>query len=332
MEDEHQIHSDPLENHFTLKKIVDDGLLQADKCSDLREAKGILIEVQSHFKGLKLLREHREELYNRLQQAFTAVNTRIDEEKRAFEETAWTNYTELRESVEEAASMAAASDDLRLAWDRLISVQDRMKQARLLREHRELLFNTIQQAFSALKEKRDAEKHAFEHEAAANYQRLKKLVDQGLQQAEETHEYKETREFLKKIQSEFKGIRLVHEQREELYSRLQTAFDILGRRLDDFFRNKKKNWQVKMEYTLSRFNADIFKLEESVKKDREFLSGLEDQLDIIESAGKDTATLLSLKARITSIQMAIDHKNMEIRQLQAQQEELQTRMNEPEPM
>ena len=318
------------QNYLNLKKILDAGLANADKSAELREAKGYLIEVQNHFKGLQLRREDREELYNRLQEAFSIVNKKIDDERLDFELTALSNYADIKSDVDKAAGMASHSENTREAWDFLLTVQTRIKGAKLFREQRDELYGKLQAAFEMIKTKREEERHVFEQEAQQNYSRLKALVEKGLIQAEETHEYKETREFLKKIQSEFKGIKLVREQREELYSRLQTAFDILGKRLDEFFRYKKKNWEVKMQFTLSRLSADIFELQETLRKEQAYLAELEDHLEIIVSSGKDKDALVGLESRITSTQRSIERKRQQILDLEIEKDELKNRLEEPE--
>jgi len=318
------------QNYLQLKDILEAGLATAGLTTDVREAKGFLIEVQNHFKGLLLRREDREELYARLQEAFAAVNKKIEDERLDFELTALSNYDSLKPDVEKAAAMAATDENTREAWDFLLVVQNRVKGSRLLREHRDELFGKLQGAFETIKSRRDEERHLFEQESGQNYLRLKALVDKGLAQAEETHEYKETREFLKKIQAEFKGLKMVHEQREELYSRLQTAFDILGKRLDEFFRYKKKNWEVKMQFTLSRLSADIYELGESLKKDKDYLAELEDHHEILVSSGKEKDVLVGVEARIISIKRSIEQKYRQITDLEIEKDELKNRLEDPE--
>ena len=318
------------QNYLTLKEILETGLAGAAATADLREAKGFLIEVQNHFRGLKLRREDREELYNRLQEAFAAVNKKIEDERLDFELTAWSDYSELKEEVTRVTLLAAAPENSREAWDGLIGIQNRLRASKLLREPRDELYDLVQVAFTGIKTRREKEHRDYELESEQNYKRLKLLVDKGLSQAEESHEYKETREFLKKIQSEFKGIKLVHEQREELYARLQTAFDILGKRVDDFFRYKKKNWEVKMQFTLSRFSADIFELQQAVNKDQAYLDELEDHLGILRSAGKEQEALLGVEARISSTRRDMDRKRQQILKLELEKDELTKRLEEPE--
>jgi hypothetical protein len=327
---EHPLYDDDIlnQNYLDLNAIVENGVNQAFSASDLHEAKGILIEVQQHFKGLKLRHNEREELYARLQAAFQVINSKIDDARLEAELETTSNYNDLKPLVDQTLDLLRHPHDSKEIWSRLIDIQTLIREKKLNREQRLELLSPVQDAFTLIKMERDEERQLFERDASANYNRLKELVNQGLKLAEETHEYKETREFLKKIQSEFKGAKMLSEQREELYSRLQTAFDILGKRLDDFFRNKKKNWETKMNFTLSRFDVDIYELQQSIKREQEFLEELLDQLEILASSGKETSGKLALEARIVSIKRGIEHKNLQASSLMIQREELKTRLEQ----
>jgi hypothetical protein len=401
-------------NYHELKTKLDAAIENAGNSPDLREAKGFLIEVQNRFKGLKLQKEDREELYGRLQDAFAEINLKIEADHRNFEDEALHNYTLLKEQVDQAVCLATHPDDFRETWSRLVDVQsrfkgmklkqehreelysrlqgafDRMKDiqqkeravlekeagqnythlkeqaetvlnlsmdtgdadsrtgtvpgfsgirnrlkevqaeirdSRLLKEQREELYGILQQAFEMLNLRQDEEREKFEKQSNLNYDRLKDLVAKGLRQAEETSEYKETREFLKKIQAEFKGAKMTRDQREELYSRLQTAFEILSKRLDEYFHLKKKNWSVKMQYKVSEYSAGIFELQESLEQDRISLDELKDQQEILESSGKGSAAGIGLRARISALKINISNKEKEIVRLESEMEELKGRLD-----
>jgi len=316
------------QNYLNLKEILENGISRATVSDNLHEAKGILIEVQQHFRELKLQREAREELYNRLQESFQAINLKIEDEKFELELETLANYEELKHLMEKTPGIITPFNDSKDTWNNLIEIQALIKTKKLRREQREELLKLIQEAFTMIKMQRDEGRKKFENEAHENYTRLKELVDKGLKLAEETHEYKETREFLKKIQGEFKGIKMISEQREELYSRLQTAFDILGKRLDDFFRYKKKNWETKMNYTLSRFDADIFELQQAIVKEKEYLEELLDQMDILETSVREAGGKLALQARIVSLKHSIEQKTSQIYKLQIERTDLKARLEQ----
>jgi len=326
MNPDENIDEEKIRNYKELKNQLENALDNVSRANDFREAKGYLIEVQKSFKGLKLHSEDREELYHRLQKAFEKINNRIEEEQRNFENEAFMNYVNLKDKVDEAVLRAGHPGNFKETWDFLVEVQSLFKGTKLVRENREELYLLLQGAFDTLKTLREKEKSDFEKASTVNYEHLKALVEKGFNQARETTEYKETREFLKMIQSEFKNASLAREQREELYSRLQSAFEILGERVDEFFRQKKKNWEVKMQYKLSEYSTDIFDLEEGLKKGRMNLREWQDQLEIVESGGKGSIAITGLKARISSTITNIERKQDQIRDLEAGLNKLKDRL------
>jgi hypothetical protein len=330
MTPEENIEEEKRRNYKELKDQLENALHNVGKANDLREAKGYLIEVQNSFRGLKLHSENREELYHRLQKAFEKINNKIEEEQRNFESEAFTNYLNLKDKVDEAVLRAGHPENFKETWDFLVEVQSLFKGTKLLRENREELYLLLQGAFETLKTMREREKSEFEKASTVNYEHLKALVEKGFNQARETNQYKETREFLKMIQSEFKVARLAGEQREELWLRLQSAFEILSRRLDEFFREKKKNWSVKMQYKLSEYSTDIFDLEESLKKDRLYLQELKDQLEIVEFGGKGSMAITGLKSRIDSLATNIQRKQEQVKALESDLNNLKDRLEPDE--
>jgi len=197
----------------------------------------------------------------------------------------------------------------------------------MLPVQKDTLRSIIQEAFETINNRQDHERSAFENDAALNYHRLKLMVDDALNQAGESNEYKETREYLKKIQSEFKGIKLIREQREELYNRLQMAFEILNNRVDQYFREKKKNWEIRMQYKVSSLTTDIFKMRESVATDTQNLKELEDfHQNITSSVAHETKAVLGLRARVATMRSGIDRKKLQISEMEAELEELQTKL------
>lgn len=309
-----------------LKKMVDDAVEKVNKADDRGIAREILIKAQSEVREARLLREHRDELAKKIQEAFDNVNNKYEEDAEKYRIESEANYIRLKPRVNEILKMANETTEFFKVRTDIKEIQAEMRDLRLLRENREELHALLQEAFETLNMRQDEEKGSFRHDAHENYIRLKALVRDGLKQAEESHEYKETREFLIKIQSEFKGIKLIKEQREELYARLQTAFDILSKRLDEYFHEKKKNWEVKMQYRVSSLDSEIFALNESLDQDFENLQELEDHLDIIESSGKDTGMVLGLKARISSARVSIQKKEIQIRQMTDEMNDLKNKL------
>jgi len=314
------------QNFVELKQNVDAAIIQANQAPDFRTAKDVLIKVQHELRDTKLARDQRDELYSKLEDAFTALNIRQDEESEKHRQQAEKQYGLLKPRAVDILKRANESIEFHQLRVDLKEIQAEIRDSYLLKEQREVLHNILQEAFETLNMRQDEEKYSYEQDAQDNYKRLKAMVGDGLIQAEESNEYKETREYLKKIQSEFKGIRLTREQREELYSRLQTAFEILNKRVDEFFHEKKKNWEVKMQYKLAALRTDILDLGEALDREFETLQELEDHLDIIESAGKETRAALGLKARISSTRISIEKKKNQISSMETEMNDLKSRL------
>jgi len=85
-----------------------------------------------------------------------------------------------------------------------------------------------------------------------------------------------------------------------------------------------------MQYKLSSLSTDIFELDESLENDVENLKEMEDHLRIIQSSGKETSAVISLKARISSTRISIGKKENQIRNMELEMADLKKRMTTEE--
>lgn len=294
---------------------------------DNYEFKELLIKLQNDIRESELTREHREKLNIATRDVFTIIDIRKEEQQERIEYNALKNYEGILPLIKDILLKSENDGDTKNIREKLKNIQLQIKEMSLLKEQRNELYAMIQEAFEKLNEKMDAEKGYFLRDARENYSRIKQLVDKGLKQAETTHEYKDTREFLKKIQNEFKGVRMIKEEREELYSRLQQAFEILNSRVDDYYHNKKKNWTVRMQYKISECETEILNLQADIEKDNEILNELKDQLEIMESSNRSDMVITGLKARIVSVDAGIKRKQGNIINLEAEIAGLKSRLD-----
>ena len=84
-----------------------------------------------------------------------------------------------------------------------------------------------------------------------------------------------------------------------------------------------------MQYKLAELSAEISTTEETLEDERANLRELEDQLDIVISAGKEKDAVAGLKARIASARLSIERKEKQIQNLGIETDELKNRL-EPE--
>lgn len=308
-------------------KKVTDVCRNIEFAEDYYESKDALIEVQNELRQSKISREVKDELFARIQDAFALLNLKREEEirKTALESAAF--YDELMQKINGIAAEIKNSNDFKTLKDKLKSLQLEMRDINLNKEHRKDLSEQIQMCFEEIFDLQDKERGYFHKESKENYKSLKDLIDKAYKQAETTHEYKDTREFLKKIQGEFKGIKLKSDEREELYTKLQKAFEILNTRVDEYFHTKKKNWEVRMQYKIAEMQTEIENLEDAIETDKENLLELEDQLDIIITSGKQSIAKEGLMARIASARISIQKKTEKIAEMETELEKLEERVN-----
>lgn len=319
--------SGSLQNQAQLNELLAEAIKSVQESDDFRGLKDRLINLQSEIRNARLTREVRDELNTRVQDAFTMLHVRQDAVFTAKRQNAENQFQLFESRSKEILKQAKESADYNKVRADIKQIQAEMRDSSMFMEQRESLRNMIQEAFETVNNRQDQERLTFETEAQNNYNRLKKLVDDGLAQANESNEYKETREYLKKIQSEFRGIKLVKEQREALYSRLQSAFDILNTRVDIYFREKKKNWEVKMQYRLSSMNTEVYRLRETIAAETQNLKELEEfYKNIANPAVQDTKAVLGLKARMSSLQIGIGKKKQQVAELENEITDLQSRI------
>jgi hypothetical protein len=309
-------------NYANLLETAEELTARATVEPDIRLFKDELIRFQTLVRESKLVKDHRHELLEKIQEAFLILTRRQDDENLRMTEKSESNYTGFLPRAKDLSLLAESSGNFYFVRESIKLLQSEIREASLVREQRVELNSFLQEAFQKLGKRQDKDQESFLKSAAENYIHLKGLVEKGLRQAEESNKYKETREFLKKIQSGFKNLKLVREEREELYSILQTAFGILNRRVDEYFRLKKKNWMLKMEYRFTESSSEIFRIQESLEKDLTRLKELEDQLEIVLFAKKEKVIADGLRSRIESLHKTIDRKHEEIRQLEQKMNEL----------
>ena len=322
--------TEALNNYKHLKVETEEAVSLAESTDDIGQAMGTLIKVQEDLKNSVLMRDQRDELHDKIQEAFRKVKAKKEELSISISIESESNYNEFKPKAEELLDVAKGTTDFHNVRESLKDLQHEIRESQLLRPQKEELYAILQEAFEILHTNQNKDQETFEQESTLNYSKLKAMVEEGYKHAETSTEYKETREFLKKIQSEFKGIKLKREEREQLYARLQLAFEILTKRVDDFFRYKKKNWELKMNFKITEMETLTYTLKEEIEKDEEYLEELNDQLDIVIMANKGGNIIDGLKSRISSTKLSIQRKENEIASHQRELESLKKRMETEE--
>ncbi|MBW6499575.1 MAG: hypothetical protein K0B09_14395 [Bacteroidales bacterium] len=291
-----------------LLPVVEAMVAEAEKATDVEDHWRKLIELQQEIKDRDLTFEARNELLNKLQEAFTIIKL-IREEKQAEEaQQSFSNALTLDEMITEGEALASNSDEFKVVFDRLKQIQQAFRGFSLPAEEREDLYQRLQQAFETIKGRQEAWFSERDRETRENYNRLKPLVLNGLERARTSNEFKKTREMLKNIQAEFKGLRMKAESRQELYSQLQKAFDILNQRHDEYMATKKDKMELKVDYQLSDIELRIEEMQQEIEKDREHMAELSETGDNPLFKGSETDPADDIHNQVQVLMAAISRK------------------------
>ena len=221
-------------NYYELKGKISHAISFAQSSDDKREAKSKLIEVQRDFRGIVMQHTKRQELWDMLQGAFDALKHDQDVEKQSFENECELSYATLKPKIVAALNNAPYPEDVRVARENLKQLQHEMQETKLTKEQRDELWNLVNQAFEILNSIQENKQNVYDKDCHDNYVYLNKKVKVAENQAANSENFPEARQFITTIQKLFKGIKLKPEQREELWQRINEAFNLLKERSGDY--------------------------------------------------------------------------------------------------
>ncbi|PKL84556.1 MAG: hypothetical protein CVV22_12330, partial [Ignavibacteriae bacterium HGW-Ignavibacteriae-1] len=143
------------DNYVKLKKIVDDAISFVNSSEEFSESREQLINAQNAIKGMKLRRDHRDELYAQIRVVFEDLNEKQSDERQSFEQECNDNYESLTKKVNDCFELVLGLTDFKMIRETLINVQSEVRIAKLKRGQRNELFARIREAFGIFDKKRD---------------------------------------------------------------------------------------------------------------------------------------------------------------------------------
>ncbi len=304
------------ENYFNLKPIVQQAVLFADGCANFNQAREALIKAQGEFKGLKLKKEHREELFSQIQNAFERLNERQRAEREIFEKEANENFAQVNETVNAAIEFAKQAEIFKQAREALINAQNVIKNLKLKREQRDELYERIRAAFNDINERQTVEMQSFDNESAENYQKLTEKLDAVSDDIENTTDFALNREKLIAIQSEIKLLRLRKEHRQELFTRVRQSFAAFDNKRKEHRERINKEKLDKLTSIKQNLENKIERLEDSIGWD---VRSLEYQREKLAKTVEDEnpEAYKEIVEIIESIEARIKDKNSNIEEIRS---------------
>ncbi len=217
-------------NYEQMKKEVEDCVELAQKTRYFKEAREHFNRIRERLRELPMTREHKDELFSKLREAYAILGERQAEYRRELEKEFNENYQRLSEMVSKGLEMAQTSPSFNEARDYLRQVRDELRNTRMRRDQKDELFDRLRAAFDILWERQKRWQAELETEFQRNFQELSEAVDRCITLAEIERDFRYVYSVLNDVYREIRRARLKREDRRKLIEKIDQAYAILRRR------------------------------------------------------------------------------------------------------
>jgi len=217
-------------NYEQMKKEVEDCVELAQKTRYFKEAREHFNRIRERLRELPMTREHKDELFSKLREAYAILGERQAEYRRELEKEFNENYQRLSEMVSKGLEMAQTSPSFNEARDYLRQVRDELRNTRMRRDQKDELFDRLRAAFDILWERQKRWQAELETEFQRNFQELSEAVDRCITLAEIERDFRYVYSVLNDVYREIRRARLKREDRRRLIEKIDQAYAILRRR------------------------------------------------------------------------------------------------------
>jgi hypothetical protein len=278
----------------------------------------IMLQTKDKVMNLKLHPDMRKKLIDKLQAGFDILKQRREESLRQQSVENDLNAQAIKEMLLKAGEEMEKEHEFKYKWDLLLSIQNEFKSRKLEKDSRNLLYDELQAMFKKLNTEQYDDHSDFEKQADENYNHLNELVSECLKEAQSNKDLKRTKAYLIKVQADFKGRKMRSFEREKLFARLQSAFSILNKRIEEHDHSHKE--QVPhLDKRHAELEVKIQQLEQGLEKDQQELEKYEGYFNEIPK-GLETAE--NLRKKLDALHSAMAVKNAQLKILNQERERL----------
>lgn len=238
-------------DNFNLE--LDEAIKISAESVDWRELRKQFVEMRDKLKSLFLNDDDSEMLNEKLRIALENVNHRQTEEQEKLEIDSQTNYDSVIQIVKDSVVFAETSIEYKQAREKLLAAQDKFKNLRMKRLHKDELYKLINDAFDIVSRKQNEDRENYEMECIDNYHNLKNKIDVAIQFANSSEIFAESRNALIAVQGLIKGLKLKREQRDELYQLIRDAFDGVNTRQEA----ERKNFELSTSENFEKLKVAV---------------------------------------------------------------------------
>ncbi len=230
-----------------LEREVNIAIEEIGETDDLKAARNRLMFVKEKVDAAILEDEPKNGLLDKITTGFEKINKRLEEYRENFEKECAENLEKFKTKFEKSLDFSKTSENFREAREKLVSLQNEIRNLTLKKEDKEKLSDKIQEAFIELSKRQDEERERYEMECSENYLRLKAVIDEAINFVKTTTNFREARQKLIEAQGLIKGKTLKRDKRDELYESIRTCFTALNEKQDsereDFEKESEQNYE-----------------------------------------------------------------------------------------
>ncbi len=317
------------ENYLNLKKIVEEAVIFAADNPNFKEAREKLIAAQQNFKGLRLKKENREELFKKIQDAFDSLKERQNADREGFDEEADENYVKIKPVVDDAITFAKDVTNFKQGREALMSAQAAIKGIKLRKEHRDELYAAIRTTFEGLNERQTEEREVFDKETDENNSKLIEQLAKCTEELNNDPEFNKIRDILIAVQGDVKLLKLKREQRNQLFTKIRELFAILDTKRKEYRDNKATDKRNKLNSIYANLQNKIARIEESISWDIKSLNFQKEKLANIDPE-EDAKIVEDINNKIAMFDERVKEKEESIADTKKRLEDIQQEIYEAE--
>ena len=310
-------------NYTTISPKVEAAYAQSKTDQNFNETRKDLIALQKEVIAIPLERWQKNELMDRLRTAFDHINTQQDT-WRIQEDEKRNELTNALQKQYDVILPQATNSTFAEGFTLLKNLQDITNKTSVLREKRETFYTQLDAAFKTIKEKADTENEA-------NFEIATKQIVLAITTSQSVQQFKEARQILVTAQNDLKEIRLSKQQKDDLFTKLRTAFDALNAEQDAYFKQRNQQNRSQIEDALQNLQRVLARKKDGIQtlyqaKDNVAAKTLNIKVD----KKSDGSVANMFTQRLTEITAKVTEAETDIAQLEKKIEKLQKELKEEE--
>lgn len=200
---------------------------------DWRETRSLIKDLTTTLNSIGIPISYKNELRDLLRTALENVDKRQSEEAAKNKEIWQKNYEMLKEKIVEAVEFSKTAEIFKEAREKLIAVQNEYKEHKVSHEHKNELEKLLHDAFEDLSQRQAVYHENFEMECIENYYKLKTVVSNAIEKADEAENFASARNTLIDAQKQLRDKVLKRDQKDELFAEIRNKFDELREKFNE---------------------------------------------------------------------------------------------------